>query len=134
VLALVPFVDLLAAMLDPSLPLTTVEYEEWGDPRDPAAFHRMLSYCPYENVRAQPYPDMLVVTSLEDTRVPCWGPVKWVARLRERATAGEFLVVVRSEAGHFGPPDRFRGALAGAQYNAWVLDRLGLAETPPLRG
>jgi oligopeptidase B len=132
VFALVPFVDLLAAMLDPSLPLTTAEYEEWGDPlADPGVFHRMLSYCPCENVRAQAYPDMLVVASLEDPRVPYWGPVKWVARLRERATAGEFLVSVRSEAGHFGPPDRYRGAEAGAQYDAWILDRLGLADTAP---
>jgi oligopeptidase B len=130
VYAAVPFVDLLAAMLDPSLPLTTSEYEEWGDPRDPEVFHRMRSYCPYENVRAQAYPDMLVVAAQEDPRVPCWGPVKWVARLRERATAGEFLVVVRSEAGHAGAPDRYRGAEASAQYHAWVLDRLGLAQTP----
>lgn len=133
VFALVPFVDLVAAMLDPALPLTTAEYEEWGDPRDPDVLHRMLAYCPYVNVGAHAYPDMLVVASLEDPRVPCWGPVKWVARLRERAAAGAFLVEVRSEAGHFGPSGRYLRMEATSRYHAWVLDRLRLADATPRR-
>src|SRR5207342_1368874 len=104
IVAEVPFVDVVTTMLDPSLPLTITEWEEWGDPRDPAAYARMKGYSPYDNVTAQPYPAMFVTTGLNDPRVQYWEPAKWVAKLRSRTTSDNPIVLrTELEAGHGGP-------------------------------
>ena len=82
VVAAVPFVDVVTTMLDPSIPLTTFEYDEWGNPDDRTYFDYMLSYSPYDNVEAKAYPNILVTTSLQDSQVQYWEPAKWVAKLR----------------------------------------------------
>ncbi|HWM49183.1 MAG TPA: S9 family peptidase [Xanthobacteraceae bacterium] len=109
VIAEVPFVDVLNTMLDGSLPLTPPEWPEWGDPRtDEAAFKLIRSYSPYDNVRAQAYPAMLVLAGLTDPRVTYWEPAKWVARLRARRT-NDALLALRTnlDAGHGGASGRF---------------------------
>ena len=108
-IAKAPFVDVLNTMLDPSLPLTVIEYEEWGNPEDPAYYDYMRSYSPYDNVEPKDYPHVLATGGLNDPRVGFWEPAKWVARLRARKT-GDRLVVLKTEmgAGHFGPSGRYR--------------------------
>jgi oligopeptidase B len=108
-IAEVPFVDVLNTMLDDTLPLTPPEWAEWGDPiSDPAAFATMRAYSPYDNVRAQDYPAMLVLAGLTDPRVTYWEPAKWVARLRNRKTDCNAVVLrINLDAGHAGAPGRF---------------------------
>lgn len=114
VVAGVPFVDVLATMLDPSIPLTVIEYEEWGDPRDPEYYDYIRSYSPFDNVREAEYPHMLVTAGLNDPRVQFWEPARWVARLRERRTDDRRLLLKTDMgAGHRGPSDRF----------AWLRDK-----------
>ena len=104
----VPFVDVVTTMLDETIPLTTLEYEEWGNPNEREDYEYMLSYSPYDNVRKQAYPPMLVTTGLWDSQVQYYEPVKWVARLRELGTgAGPLLLHVNMEAGHGGKSGRF---------------------------
>ncbi|XP_038075741.1 prolyl endopeptidase-like [Patiria miniata] len=104
----VPYVDVLSTMLDPTLPLTQQETEEWGDPlNDPEAFDYIKSYCPYQNIACQDYPSMLVTTSLADTRVPVWIPLKYVAKLRHMMSSSSHVhnslhLWVHEESGHFG--------------------------------
>lgn len=110
VIAGVPFVDVLATMLDPSIPLTVIEYEEWGDPGDPEYYDYIRSYSPFDNVRETSYPHMLVTAGLNDPRVQYWEPARWVARLRERRTNDRLLLLKTDMgAGHLGPSDRFVG-------------------------
>ncbi|MBD5784970.1 S9 family peptidase [Cellulosimicrobium terreum] len=128
VLAQVPFVDALTSILDPSLPLTVVEWDEWGDPLHDAEVYRyMRSYTPYENVPddASHYPRILAVTSLNDTRVLYVEPAKWVARLR--AAGAPALLKIEMSAGHGGVSGRYEGWKEVAYEDAWVLDVLGLA-------
>ena len=127
----VPFVDPLTSMLDPSLPLTVVEWEEWGNPlEDPEVYAYMKSYSPYENVAPRRYPPMLVETSLHDTRVLYVEPAKWVARLREVATNPEdILLRTQMTAGHGGVSGRYNDWKDRAFTLAWMLDRFGLADT-----
>jgi oligopeptidase B len=108
-IAEVPFVDMLNTMLDDTLPLTPPEWQEWGNPiTDAAAFAGIRAYSPYDNVRAQPYPAMLVLAGLTDPRVTYWEPAKWVARLRGRKTDRNAVVLrVNLDAGHAGAPGRF---------------------------
>jgi oligopeptidase B len=107
--AAVPFVDVVTTMLDPSIPLTTSEYDEWGNPEDPEYFAYMLSYSPYDNVRETEYPALLVTTGLHDSQVQYWEPAKWVARLRDRGTGDQpILLHVNMDAGHGGQSGRFR--------------------------
>ena len=109
VIAAVPFVDVVTTMLDPTIPLTTSEYDEWGDPNDRVYFDYMLSYSPYDNVLDADYPALLVTTGLHDSQVQYWEPAKWVARLRDRNTGSEqVLLHVNMDAGHGGQSGRFR--------------------------
>jgi oligopeptidase B len=105
----VPFVDVWSAMRDESLPLTVHEYDEWGNPNDPTVFHYIRSYDPYQNVKPQMYPHMLITTSTNDLRVPCWQPLKWVAKLRALNTANDRFIVLRvlTDGGHFGEGGRY---------------------------
>ncbi|MFV2115377.1 S9 family peptidase [Micromonospora sp. LOL_025] len=128
IVAQVPFVDALTSILDPSLPLTVTEWEEWGNPlADPEVYAYMKSYTPYENVRAVDYPAILAVTSLNDTRVLYHEPAKWVARLRAVAPRGDYLLKTEMGAGHGGPSGRYDSWREEAFVNAWILDRLGRA-------
>ena len=104
----VPFVDSLTTMLDPSIPLTITEYEEWGNPEDLEFYRYIRSYSPYDNVRPASYPAMLVTTGLNDPRVAYWEPAKWVAKLRAVKTVGN-VILLKTElgAGHFGPSGRY---------------------------
>ncbi len=108
VVADVPFVDVVNTMLDASLPLTTGEYEEWGNPEEPEYYRYMLSYSPYDNIAARDYPAMLVQTSLNDSQVMYWEPAKYVARLRATKTdANPVLLKINMEAGHGGASGRY---------------------------
>ncbi|TCJ29482.1 S9 family peptidase [Microbacterium sp. PI-1] len=129
ILAGVPFVDALTTILDPSLPLTVIEWDEWGDPLHGAdVYDYMKSYSPYENVRdGVEYPRILAVTSLNDTRVLYVEPAKWVARLRE-AGASDVLLKCEMVAGHGGVSGRYNSWRERAFELAWLLDTLGLAE------
>ncbi|MFI6331564.1 S9 family peptidase [Micromonospora chersina] len=128
IVAQVPFVDALTSILDPSLPLTVTEWEEWGNPLDdPEVYAYMKSYTPYENVTAVDYPAILAVTSLNDTRVLYHEPAKWIARLRAVAPQGDYLLRTEMGAGHGGPSGRYDAWREEAFINAWILDRLGRA-------
>ncbi|MEV6366395.1 S9 family peptidase [Micromonospora musae] len=128
IVAQVPFVDALTSILDPSLPLTVTEWEEWGNPLDdPEVYAYMKSYTPYENVTAVDYPAILAVTSLNDTRVLYHEPAKWIARLRATAPQGDYLLKTEMGAGHGGPSGRYDSWREEAFINAWILDRLGRA-------
>lgn len=128
VVAQVPFVDALSSILDPSLPLTVTEWEEWGNPlHDPEVYAYMKSYTPYENVAPVDYPAILAVTSLNDTRVLYHEPAKWIARLRATAPSGEYLLKTEMGAGHGGPSGRYDAWKEEAFIAAWILDRLGRA-------
>jgi oligopeptidase B len=125
VAAQVPFVDALNTVLDPELPLTVTEWEEWGDPvHDPEAYHRMKGYSPYENVAAKPYPAILVTASLNDTRVEITEPAKWVARLRHDAGLAERLLLkTEMVAGHGGVSGRYAVWRDIAFEFAWLLEQ-----------
>jgi oligopeptidase B len=126
VVAEVPFVDVVTTMLDESIPLTVIEYEEWGNPNDPAYYEYMKSYSPYDNVRAQGYPDMLVTAGLNDPRVAYWEPAKWVARLRTLRTAEtRLLLKTNMGAGHSGASGRYDYLREVAFKYAFVLDVMG---------
>jgi oligopeptidase B len=126
IVAQVPFVDALNSILDPSLPLTVTEWEEWGNPLDdPEVYEYMKSYTPYENVADRPYPAILAVTSLNDTRVLYHEPAKWVARLRATAPGTKVLLKTEMGAGHGGPSGRYDAWKEEAFVNAWVLDLVG---------
>jgi oligopeptidase B len=125
----VPFVDIVTTMLDPSIPLTTNEYDEWGNPAaDRTIYDYMLSYSPYDNVAARAYPAMLITTGLWDSQVQYWEPAKWVARLRTLKTDSNALLFrTNLEAGHGGQSGRFQRYREIAEEYAFVLDAAGLA-------
>jgi oligopeptidase B len=129
VVAHVPFVDIVTTMLDDSIPLTTLEYDEWGDPAGRRYYDLMLSYSPYDNVVAQDYPAMLVTTGLWDSQVQFWEPAKWVAKLRALKTDRKPLYLrTTMEAGHGGKSGRFEQLREVAEEYAFVLTVL--ADTP----
>jgi oligopeptidase B len=120
-------VDVLNTMLDPSLPLTVPEYEEWGNPADADAYAYMRSYSPYDNVEAKAYPHMLVTAGLNDPRVAYWEPAKWTARLRARkADRNRLLLRTNLGAGHAGASGRYDALREVAFKYAFILDVLGL--------
>ena len=127
VVAKVPFVDVINTMLDPEIPLTVTEWEEWGDPRQKAYYDYMKSYSPYDNVRGKAYPHLLVTAGLNDPRVAYWEPAKWVARLRRLKTDKNLLLLKTNlGAGHGGPSGRYERFRETAFDYAFILDRLGV--------
>jgi oligopeptidase B len=123
----VPFVDALTTILDPSMPLTVTEWEEWGNPlADPEVYAYMKSYSPYENVSSGSYPPILAVTSLNDTRVRYHEPAKWVARLRSLSPSTSVLLKTEMGAGHSGPSGRYDVWREEAFVLSWILSRVGL--------
>jgi len=131
ILAQVPFVDALTTILDPSLPLTVTEWDEWGNPiEDRDVYDYMKSYSPYENVEAKDYPQILAMTSLNDTRVLYVEPAKWVAALRHTKTDGNpVLLKTQMSAGHGGTSGRYERWKEAAFQYAWLLATAGVAET-----
>ena len=124
----VPFVDVINTMSDPSIPLTVGEYEEWGNPGDPDAFHRMLAYSPYDNIREMDYPAILVTAGLNDSRVHYWEPAKWTAKLRDYKTDDNpLLLKTNMGAGHGGSSGRYGQLEEIAFEYAVILDQLGLS-------
>jgi len=136
VVAQVPFVDALTTMLNPELPLTVAEWEEWGDPlHDRGVYAYMKTYTPYENITAQRYPPILATASLNDTRVLYHEPAKWVARLRAQARGGPFLLKTQIDAGHAGPSGRYSAWGEEAFITAWIIDVAGQGpQRPPQPG
>jgi len=129
VVAEVPFVDVVNTMLDASLPLTVIEYDEWGNPNDPDAYRCIRSYSPYDNLRPQPYPHMLITAGLNDPRVAYWEPAKYTARLRALKTDDNRLVLrTNMGAGHGGASGRWDFLREVAFKHAFVLDVLGVAD------
>lgn len=128
VVANVPFVDVVTTMLDPTIPLTTFEYDEWGNPGEERYYDYMMRYSPYDNVAAQDYPAMLVVTGLHDSQVQYWEPAKWVAKLRATKTDSEpLLFQTNMEAGHGGASGRFKRHKETALMYTFLLGLLGRA-------
>ena len=129
VIAAVPFVDVVTTMLDDSIPLTTFEYDEWGNPNEKDSYEYMLSYSPYDQVKAQDYPNMLVTTGLHDSQVQYWEPAKWVAKLRELKTDNNVLLLrTNMDTGHGGASGRFEALKEDAQEFAFLLDLEGINE------
>ncbi len=129
ILSQVPFVDVVTTMLDPSIPLTTNEYDEWGNPEKKDYYDYMLSYSPYDNLQKKAYPAMFVGTGLWDSQVQYWEPAKYVARLRDVNTSDRPVVFrTNMDAGHGGKSGRFRRYRELAEMYAFALDQLGVAE------
>lgn len=130
VIAAVPFVDVVTTMLDESIPLTTGEYDEWGNPNDKEYYDYMLSYSPYDQVSAQDYPAMLITTGLHDSQVQYWEPAKWIAKLRDLRTNPErpLLMHCNMETGHSGASGRFEAYVEIAMEYAFFLDLQGISE------
>ncbi|HUU85409.1 MAG TPA: S9 family peptidase [Phycisphaerae bacterium] len=129
VVAQVPFVDVVTTMLDPSIPLTVTEYEEWGNPNEQAYFEYILSYSPVDNVAARDYPHLLITAGLNDPRVGYWEPAKWAAKLRVAKTDhNRLLLKTEMGAGHGGKSGRYRQLEEDAFEYAFVLDAVGITE------
>ena len=128
VIAAVPFVDVVTTMLDETIPLTTGEFDEWGNPKNEDSYHYMKSYSPYDNVKAQDYPAMLITTGLHDSQVQYWEPAKWIARLRKTRTNPEqpLLMYCNMETGHGGASGRFAALKETAMEYAFFLDLMGI--------
>lgn len=129
IVAQVPFVDVVTTMLDETIPLTTNEFDEWGNPKDSTYYNYMLSYSPYDQVKAQNYPAMLVTTGLHDSQVQYWEPAKWVAKLRDMKTDNNVLLLYTNmEAGHGGASGRFQALKEYALEDAFIFRQLGITE------
>ena len=128
VIAGVPFVDVVTTMLDDTIPLTTGEYDEWGNPNEKEYYDYIKSYSPYDNVEAKEYPNMYVSTGLHDSQVQYWEPAKWVAKLREYKTDDNLLFLdTNMDAGHGGASGRFEALKETAKEYAFILDLEGKA-------
>ena len=129
VIAQVPFVDVVTTMLDDTIPLTTGEYDEWGNPNDKTYYDYMMSYSPYDNVVAQNYPNMLITTGLHDSQVQYWEPAKWVAKLRTKKTDKNILLLnTNMDAGHGGASGRFEALKETAKEFSFLLDLEGIVK------
>lgn len=129
VVAAVPFVDVITTMLDESIPLTTSEFDEWGNPKEKEYYDYMLSYSPYDQVKAHGYPAMLVTTGLHDSQVQYWEPAKWVAKLRDMKTDDNVLLLhTNMEVGHGGASGRFEALKEYALEYAFIFQQLGIKE------
>ena len=125
----VPFVDVMNTMSDPSIPLTTGEWEEWGNPNEYKYFDYMLSYSPYDNVREQAYPHILITCGLNDPRVAYWEPAKWASKLRTLKTDdNQILLKTELEAGHFSASDRYKYIKETSLKQAFIFYHLGLVD------
>ncbi|MCX6195742.1 MAG: prolyl oligopeptidase family serine peptidase, partial [Flavobacteriia bacterium] len=123
----VPFVDVVTTMLDESIPLTTGEFEEWGNPNDPEAYYYMLKYSPYDNIHKMDYPAMFVTTGYHDSQVQYWEPMKYVAKLREYKTSANPLIFdCNMDAGHGGGSGRSNERLEVAKVYAFILGLEGI--------
>lgn len=123
VVAAVPFVDVVSTMLDESIPLTTFEFDEWGNPKDKEYYEYMKSYSPYDNVEAKAYPNILITTGYWDSQVQYWEPAKWLAKLREMKTDDNLIIMdCNMETGHGGASGRFERYKRTALYYAFILD------------
>lgn len=132
IVAEVPFVDMINTMLDPDLPLTVIEYEQWGNPNEKDAFEYMRSYSPYDNVAKKEYPAILAMTGFHDSNVSYWEPAKWVQRLRDNTTGKRpILLKVNLDAGHGGASDRYAALKEDAFMYAFVLDQVGATAKRP---
>jgi oligopeptidase B len=126
VIADVPFVDVISTMSDPSIPLTTLEYDQWGNPDEKEYFEYMMSYSPYDNIRATGYPHILITTGLNDPRVAYWEPAKFAAKLRELKTDDNtVLLKTNFEAGHAGASGRYDYLKEVALHFAFLIDKVG---------
>ena len=129
VIAAVPFVDVVTTMLDETIPLTTSEFDEWGNPKIEKYYYYMLSYSPYDNVEAKDYPALLVTTGLHDSQVQYWEPAKWVAKLRELKTDDNPLLFhINMEYGHGGASGRYEWIKETALEYAFIFDQIGITE------
>ncbi len=129
VVAAVPFVDVITTMLDESIPLTTGEYDEWGNPNQKDYYDYMLAYSPYDQVKKQDYPNLLVTTGLHDSQVQYWEPAKWVAKLRNLKTDSNILLLdTDMEVGHGGKSGRYNAYHDAAKKYAFILDLAGIKE------
>jgi oligopeptidase B len=129
VIADVPFVDVVSTMLDETLPLTTQEYEQWGNPNIEADYNYILSYSPYDNVKAANYPNILATTGWNDSQVMYHEPAKWVAKLRELKTDNNIILLKTNlDSGHGGATGRFDNLKETAFRYAFILDRMGIRE------
>lgn len=128
VIAAVPFVDVITTMLDDSIPLTTGEYDEWGNPNDKLYYEYIKSYSPYDNVEAKGYPNMLITTGLNDSQVQYWEPAKWVSKLRDMKTdKNQLYLKTNMDAGHGGASGRFESLKEDAEEFAFLLDLEGIS-------
>lgn len=127
VIAQVPFVDVVTTMLDDSIPLTTGEYDEWGNPNEKEYYDYMKSYSPYDNVKQQAYPNLYISTGLHDSQVQYWEPAKWIAKLRAMRTNKNLLFLdTNMDAGHGGASGRFEALKEVAKEYAFLLDLEGI--------
>ena len=129
VVAQVPFVDVITTMSDPTIPLTTNEYDEWGTPENKKDYEYMKRYSPYDNVTAKAYPNMLITTGLFDSQVQYWEPAKWVAKLRDLKTDKNLLLLhTNMDAGHGGASGRFQRYKEVALEYAFIFDLMGIGK------
>ena len=129
VIAQVPFVDVVTTMLDDSIPLTTGEYDEWGNPNEKEYYEYMKSYSPYDNVKAQDYPNLYISTGFHDSQVQYWEPAKWIAKLRAlRTNKNQLFLDTNMDAGHGGASGRFEALKEVAKEYAFMLDLEGVTK------
>jgi oligopeptidase B len=129
IVAQVPFVDVLTSMLDPDMPLTTGEYDEWGDPNQKEYYDYILSYSPYDQIKPMDYPSMLVTAGFHDSQVQYWEPAKWVAKLRAMKTDQNLVMLhTNLDAGHHGTTGRFKRLKQTALIYAFMLDQVGISK------
>ena len=127
IISAVPFVDVVTTMLDDSIPLTTGEYDEWGNPNEEKYYHYIKSYSPYDNIESKDYPSMLITTGLHDSQVQYWEPAKYVAKLREVKTDDNILLLhTNMTAGHGGKSGRFERLHEVAMEYAFIFDLIGI--------